>query len=286
MLAKYFWKVLMWLIWLILAASVIGTALALFPGCTSKEAVQSDTQEQSDSLINWIDSQIDDLVVPPPDELIVVGEDTIKVLSQNELDNEIKMLDSDLSTDIDNLINDLSGDSTEIVEPFYGRKMREPTDTSRFASGGNSPGGMEVNSILQSHETTPQQEEPVGDILTSLWTGVKDFAIVSVAGVAITSILGLVVGWIKKGRLEEMGRKCGAVISGFARARIGAKYWERFEDVVTLSILSFVKGFKLGSDMDDSLPDDAHINSGGVIKPSNGSTADADILPDDTTSQP
>lgn len=106
----------------------------------------------------------------------------------------------------------------------------------------------------------------MGDVLNGVLGALKDLAIAGVAGVILTSVLGIVVSWLKKGKMEAFGNKCGAAVSGFARSKFGAKFWERIEDVITLSILSFVKGFKLGSDMDDSLPDDSHIDAGQVIK--------------------
>lgn len=115
----------------------------------------------------------------------------------------------------------------------------------------------------------------MSDIWNSVLGAMKDIAITGVAGLILTSVLGIVVGWIKKGKLESFGQKCGSAVSKFARTKLGAKFWERIEDVITLSILSFVKGFKLGSDMDDTLSDDQHIDAGKVIKPDGGTDGGA-----------
>lgn len=68
---------------------------------------------------------------------------------------------------------------------------------------------------------------------------------------AISIITSILTAFIKKGKFENWGYTVGKSLSKFAGSKMGAKKWEKIEDVITLSILSFAKGIKQGADRDD-----------------------------------
>lgn len=80
---------------------------------------------------------------------------------------------------------------------------------------------------------------------------IKDL-LISGGLIAVLSILsGLLSTWIKKGQFENWGKITGRYISKLGNTKLGKEKWERIEDVITLAILSFAKGLKIGADSDD-----------------------------------
>ena len=78
------------------------------------------------------------------------------------------------------------------------------------------------------------------------------YALETVIGLAVTGITAFVVSYLKKGGFKNWGITCGKALSKFAGAKIGANRWEKMEDVITVSIVSFATGFKEGADYDDA----------------------------------
>lgn len=78
-----------------------------------------------------------------------------------------------------------------------------------------------------------------------------------VAGGSFITIAGaIMVAFLKKGEFEKWGRGAGKALSKFASARFGKKTWEKIEDVITISFVSFAKGIKEGADLDDEIEED------------------------------
>lgn len=78
-----------------------------------------------------------------------------------------------------------------------------------------------------------------------------------VAGGSFITIAGaIIVAFLKKGEFEKWGRNVGKALSKFASARFGKKSWEKIEDVITISFVSFAKGIKEGADEDDLKKED------------------------------
>lgn len=80
-----------------------------------------------------------------------------------------------------------------------------------------------------------------------------------------TSILA---AWIKKGQIQTWGETIGKWISKFGNLEFGKSKWEKIEDVVTLAILSFAKGIKIGADSDDDgklKRIEHYLNTGGKV---------------------
>jgi len=71
-------------------------------------------------------------------------------------------------------------------------------------------------------------------------------------GIGITALVGLLFALIKKGQFEKWGIKIGETMSAFGRTQLGKKTWEKIEDPVFMSIVSFAQGLKKGADMDDN----------------------------------
>lgn len=74
-------------------------------------------------------------------------------------------------------------------------------------------------------------------------------------GIAITLgisfVSSFIMAIIKKGQFETWGRIVGRLLSKVGNQQLGRNKWEKLEDVITLAILSFAKGVKLGADEDD-----------------------------------
>lgn len=80
---------------------------------------------------------------------------------------------------------------------------------------------------------------------------VKDILIQGGIVALIGFVISVVTAWIKKGQFEDWGKTAGRALSKIGNARMGKVNWEKVEDVITLSILSFAKGVKIGADEDD-----------------------------------
>ena len=70
-------------------------------------------------------------------------------------------------------------------------------------------------------------------------------------GSILISVAGIAVAMLKRGQFEGWGYKVGRALSKFASAKIGKSTWEKIEDVITVSFVSFAKGIKEGADSDD-----------------------------------
>ena len=68
-------------------------------------------------------------------------------------------------------------------------------------------------------------------------------------GISVVSSIGL--AYVKKGKFENWGKTVGRFLSKLGNTQMGKDKWEKIEDIITLSILSFAKGVKLGADEDD-----------------------------------
>jgi len=97
---------------------------------------------------------------------------------------------------------------------------------------------------------------------------IKDILIQGGLTAALALAVSLLTAWIKKGQFETWGKTVGRFLSTMGNARLGREKWEKIEDVVTLSILSFAKGVKVGADEDDNGElnriEDKLINGGKV----------------------
>ena len=75
-------------------------------------------------------------------------------------------------------------------------------------------------------------------------------------GVAITigvsAVGSILMAFIKKGQFENWGKAVGRFLSKIGNAKLGRNKWEKIEDTITLAILSFAKGVKIGADEDDN----------------------------------
>lgn len=66
------------------------------------------------------------------------------------------------------------------------------------------------------------------------------------------SVIGtFLLSFIKKGQFETWGKVVGRALSKLGNTQMGRAKWEKIEDTITLAILSFAKGVKLGADEDD-----------------------------------
>lgn len=65
-------------------------------------------------------------------------------------------------------------------------------------------------------------------------------------------VISVITAWVKKGQFEGWGKIVGRWLSKVGNVKLGKTAWEKIEDVLTLSILSFAKGVKLGADEDDN----------------------------------
>ncbi len=72
-----------------------------------------------------------------------------------------------------------------------------------------------------------------------------------IIGFAITGGVTLLFSVIKGGKFESWGVVVGKALSKLGRARIGKAAWEKMEDVIIMSFVSFAKGLKDGADWDD-----------------------------------
>ena len=73
--------------------------------------------------------------------------------------------------------------------------------------------------------------------------------------ILLSIISSLLLTWIKKGQFEKWGIKVGKLLSYLGNKELGKEQWEKIEDILTLAILSFAKGIKIGADNDDRIND-------------------------------
>jgi hypothetical protein len=81
---------------------------------------------------------------------------------------------------------------------------------------------------------------------------VKDILIQGSMVALIGFLTSILIAWVKKGQFESWGIKLGRWLSMLGNTKLGKDKWEKVEDVITLSILSFAKGLKIGADEDDN----------------------------------
>ncbi len=80
---------------------------------------------------------------------------------------------------------------------------------------------------------------------------VKDILIQGGIVALIVFVVSVLTAWVKKGQFENWGKTVGKWLSKIGNLKMGKEKWEKIEDVITLSILSFAKGLKIGADEDD-----------------------------------
>jgi hypothetical protein len=81
--------------------------------------------------------------------------------------------------------------------------------------------------------------------------GIIDIIKTAFSGGMITAVGALIVFFLKKGQFESWGIAVGKALSKFASAKFGKAAWEKLEDTITVSFVSFAKGLKEGADADD-----------------------------------
>ena len=84
----------------------------------------------------------------------------------------------------------------------------------------------------------------------------KEIIITTVITLLLTAGTSLVVSLIKKGQFESWGIAVGKLLSKIGDLRFGRSKWEKIEDALLISFVSFAQGVKKGADMDDNLPDE------------------------------
>lgn len=93
------WKILISIVWTAIAVMIFFSLLSLFPGCCN---VEESTTQQSGEIITWIDS-VEANYELQPEDVILMG-DTVQVMTQDQLDSEIKMLDTEITGDVDSML--------------------------------------------------------------------------------------------------------------------------------------------------------------------------------------
>ena len=79
-----------------------------------------------------------------------------------------------------------------------------------------------------------------------------DTIITMLLGLAIPAGMTFLFAMVKKGQFENWGISIGKWSSKFGRTRLGKVAWEKMEDLIFMSIVSFAQGLKKGADMDDN----------------------------------
>lgn len=83
----------------------------------------------------------------------------------------------------------------------------------------------------------------------------KDILVQLLGGTVTTVLIGILISLVKKGQFNSWGKIAGRFLSKLGNARLGKTVWEKFEDVITISLVSFTQGLKEGADEDDKIVD-------------------------------